>query len=507
MNTKAFVGLFLAVIVLALLFRFLALDLRPMHHDEANQAVKFGALLEEGEYRYDPEDHHGPSLYYISLPFAWLLSGTTLAALNETVLRLVPAFFGIGMLILFLLIQPSLDRAALIFAGILLAISPVMVFFSRFYIQETLLVFFTLGFMFFVWRYSQKSSTGWALAAGVFAGLMFATKETCIIAFVAVLGAVVLTQRFVPAFKHGLVFLGSALLITFVLFSSFFRNFAGPLDSILSFGTYFQRAGDAGWHAHPWHYYLKMLVFSKFGSGPVWSEGLIVFLALVGCVAAFSRIRREGPGTGLVRFLFFYTLISFFIYSMIQYKTPWNILPFYIGMILLAGYGSLIFIRLFKGRGGQVLVALGILVLLVQLGIQSYRANFRFYADSRNPYVYAHTSTDFMRLVERIHDLKPLHPHGQAMLIKVITGPYETWPLPWYLRQFSQVGYWGEVDDAKDFMNASVIVSSEEKLAALQPYLEGKYQTEYYSLRPEVLLALHIRNDLWERFLMQRSGF
>ena len=43
-----------------------------MHHDEANQAIKFGDLLERGEYRYDSRDHHGPTLYYLTLPFAWL---------------------------------------------------------------------------------------------------------------------------------------------------------------------------------------------------------------------------------------------------------------------------------------------------------------------------------------------------------------------------------------------------------------------------------------------------
>ena len=33
-----------------LALRLTRLDARPMHHDEANQALKFGALLERGEY-------------------------------------------------------------------------------------------------------------------------------------------------------------------------------------------------------------------------------------------------------------------------------------------------------------------------------------------------------------------------------------------------------------------------------------------------------------------------
>ena len=48
-----------------------------MHHDEANQAVKFGALLETGAYQYDRNDHHGPTLYYLTLPSAWLRGQAT----------------------------------------------------------------------------------------------------------------------------------------------------------------------------------------------------------------------------------------------------------------------------------------------------------------------------------------------------------------------------------------------------------------------------------------------
>ena len=45
-NKTVFRGVFLLVILGAFLFRLVLLDLRPMHHDEANQAVKFGNLLE-----------------------------------------------------------------------------------------------------------------------------------------------------------------------------------------------------------------------------------------------------------------------------------------------------------------------------------------------------------------------------------------------------------------------------------------------------------------------------
>ena len=69
--TRGSAGALVAIALAAgLALRLARLDVRPMHHDEANQAVKFGALLERGEYRYDFHDHHGPTLYYLTLPSA-----------------------------------------------------------------------------------------------------------------------------------------------------------------------------------------------------------------------------------------------------------------------------------------------------------------------------------------------------------------------------------------------------------------------------------------------------
>ena len=64
--------LFALIVVAAFWLRTRELEKRPMHADEANQAVKLGELIEAGEYAFDPRDHHGPTLYYAALPVAWL---------------------------------------------------------------------------------------------------------------------------------------------------------------------------------------------------------------------------------------------------------------------------------------------------------------------------------------------------------------------------------------------------------------------------------------------------
>jgi len=518
MNKKtALYGLILLAVLGALLFRLFQLDLRPMHHDEANQAVKFGILLEQGEYRYDRTEHHGPTLYYLSLPFAWITSGTSFSSLSEVTLRLLPVIFGMGIILLLLLFKDGFSLEAAVFASILIAVSPAMVFYSRFYIQETLLIFFLVGAVAASWRYTRTHSPYWAAAAGFFFGMMFSTKETCIIAFGAMLAALILSfislkkqsqpkdTPSMPKISHLFIFIGTGVLVSLLLYSSFFQNPKGILDSVLAFGSYFNRAGSAGFHSHPVFYYLRMLAFSQYGNGPVWSEALILFLALIGGLAAFRPISHGESSPFFIRFVTFYTLLATAAYSLIPYKTPWNMLPFYIGFILLAGYGSAFLFKISKKLTFRVAVVLVLSLGVFHLGMQSYRTNFKFYADSRNPYVYAHTSTGFLNLVKRINELAPLHPDQNLMLIKVITQPDEAWPLPWYLRSFGRVGYWQEVDEAGALADVPLIISSLDKTIQLQTYLEDNHILEYYELRPGILLALYVERTLWNTFLQKQK--
>ena len=500
----AFYGLFLLAVCAAILFRVVRLDLRPMHHDEANQAVKFGELLEREEYRYDPVEHHGPTLYYFSLPFAWIGSGRSFAALDEVTLRLVPALFGVGIVLLLLLLKDGFSRSSIVFSGIFVAVSPLMVFYSRFYIQETLLVFFLLGTIAASWRYHVDRTWRWAAATGFFIGLMYATKETCIIAlgalFIGLLLARIFTRESIgkkPPISHAFILLGSAFVVAFLFFSSFFQNPKGIMDSVLSFQTYFSKAGDAGFHSYPWPYYLKMLSFSRFGNGPVWSEALILVLAI------YSKSQKNSSPL-FMRFIFFFTLLATAIYSLIPYKTPWNMLPFFIGIILLAGNGAAFLLDRSKNLASWSLILLIICAGIFHLGYQAHSANFRFHADSRNPYVYAQTNTDFLNLVQRVNDIAQYHHDQKDMLIKVITHPDEAWPLPWYLRVFTRVGYWQEAEKAGVLEDVPVVISSIDKTEHLLAELQQTHQGEFFGLRPEVLLAVHIRKDLWEKFLESR---
>jgi uncharacterized protein (TIGR03663 family) len=508
--------LVMAALAIALAFRLAGPDLRPVHHDEANQAVRFGILLETGEYRYDRNDHHGPTLYYLTLPFAWIRGQTTLARLDERTIRAVPAFFGAGLILLFPLLAGGFGRTAVAVSAFLAALSPALTYYGRFYIQESLFVFFTLAFLIALGRYASQPRSAWAVCAGGFAGLAYATKETSLIVLPAALTAVVLARVWTgrsgaggggasmvsPGARavHVMTGVAAALGVSLVFYSSFLTHPAAFLESIRAFSIYLARGVGPGPHAQPWDYYLRLLAYSGSG-GLIWTEGLVLVLALIGMVAAVRR-----PSTGFwPRYIGLYAVITCLAFSTVRYKTPWNMLSFYAGFVLMAGYGGA---ALIAGAGSRARRALVLLVLALaswQLGAQNWRANFRYPADPRNPYVYAQTSPDFLRLVQRVADVSALHPDRAGMLVKVIAGPYEQWPLPWYLRRMTQVGYWSLAADAGPPDGAPVIVASQENTPALDAAVGDRYVSEFYGLRPGVILTVYIERGLWDRFLASRQ--
>src|SRR6058998_116199 len=133
----------LVIVGLGLLLRCPRLDERPMHNDEAVNAIKFGQLWEHGEYKYDPNEHHGPSLFYATLAVARLTSSPDFEHLTEIKLRLITILFGVGLIILLPLLVDGLGEKGVIWAAVFTVASPAFVFYSRYYIHDILLVFFT----------------------------------------------------------------------------------------------------------------------------------------------------------------------------------------------------------------------------------------------------------------------------------------------------------------------------------------------------------------------------
>jgi uncharacterized protein (TIGR03663 family) len=512
---------YLAPVLIAVALRFPQLARRPMHCDEAVNADKFGTLLEEGRYEYNPAEFHGPTLYYATLLPARLRGMTRYTSIDEVTLRSVPASAGVGLVGAHLLLVPIIGITGTAAAAILAAISPAMVFYSRYYIHETLLVFFSFGALLAVCRYLLKSRAVWAIFAGACFGLMHATKETAAIAVVSVLLAIAATLllekrlgiatpnlRTAVRPMHLLLALLTAVLASGLLYSSFFSNWRGIVDSVRTYWFYFDRATSHSYHFHPWHYYLGLLIYSHGEGGPVWSEGLILGLAVPGFLAAWSKTGIPGVNQRLLRFLACYTLFMIVIYSAIPHKTPWCLLGFLQGLILLAGAGAALMANFLKKTAVRLPACLVLCVAAVHLGWQAWAGSFRYEADPRNPYVYAHTGTDVFLIARRVEELARAHPLRLAIPVQVISRE-NLWPLPWYLRRFSAVQWWTGVSDRAP--SAPVILATPDmepalihKLYELPPPGERDlYMTMFerrVDLRPQVELRGYVVKWLWDGY-------
>lgn len=127
------------VLAAAAALRFFALTLKPFHHDEGVNGFFLTGLFRNGIYKYDPTNYHGPSLYYFALVSSWILG------LDDIAVRVVVAVFGTLTVALVFCFRRYLGTVGTLTAAAFVAVSPGLTYFSRYFIHEILLVFFTLA--------------------------------------------------------------------------------------------------------------------------------------------------------------------------------------------------------------------------------------------------------------------------------------------------------------------------------------------------------------------------
>lgn len=510
-------GLALMVMLLmavagALALRLPGLDRRPMHNDEAVNAILFQRLWERGEYRYNPDEYHGPSLHYATLPFAWLSGEPDFDHLSERTLRLATVAAGLALVLLVGLLRDALGRTAAAAAAILLALSPAMVFYSRYFIHEMLLVAFTLLLLGAAWRYHQSRKPAWAALAGASLGLLHATKETFVITLAALGLAAFLTrlwqrlsdpghQHPSPPWnlRHLALALGTAAAVSLLLFTSFLTHLRGPLDSFATYLPWLRRAGGHSPHLHPWYFYFERLFWHHPARSPLWTEGFVALLALVGLGAALAGRGLGTAPVGFARFLALFTAAITAAYCLIPYKTPWCLLNFLLPLILLAGLGAAALLRWAASPPRRALVALLLATGATHLGWQAWRASHDFASHRGNPYVYSPTVPNVLELTDRVNAIARVSPQGVQTEVRVIVPDSEYWPLPWYLRQLRNV-WW--LDRLPDPPYAPVVIAAARLQAALDEKSGKRYlSVGYYELRPGEFLELYVEFELWKQFV------
>jgi uncharacterized protein (TIGR03663 family) len=538
----------LSIMVVGAVLRLYDLALVPLHHDEGVNGNFLVQLVRHGNYHYDPANYHGPSLYYFSAVIPWTIRLIFGAAAQDKYglttfnIRLVPVLFGLATIWLVLLLRQRLGTIATLAAAALLAISPGAVYLSRYFIHESLFVFFTLGIVVAGLRYYETGQPTYLILAAVSTALLFATKETFIIVVPVLLIALAAT--------HGYLWLGTSagerrrrplslrlgetverlggpgnlamwlsiaivvfVAVSMLFYSSFFTNWPkGIYDSLGTFKVWTQ----TGQHAHE-------KPFSRYFEWLGLQEGVLLALGAIGAVLAWWRPKNL--------FALFAALWAFGIitaYSLVPYKTPWIALNFIVPLALIAGYAiealyryaydlrapiAAVMVAILVAAGYQLVVAsdttsipAGRRVRAAFIpGYQLIDLNFRNYDNDDNyyVYVYAHTRRETKELVDQIQRIAHLTGSEGDTGIALVSP--EFWPLPWYLRDFPRTGYYSvQPTQAMPQTNEPIIVAMENQADRVAEQYGSRYRqissgynsAGSYRLRPGVDLLLYVRNDV-----------
>jgi uncharacterized protein (TIGR03663 family) len=507
----------LAILFVGAFMRLFKLTLVPLHHDEGVNGNFLVTLVREGKYFYDPQNYHGPTLYYFSAIIPWIVRFFGGKAAGEAYglttfnIRLVTAVFGVATIWLALTLRKRIGTIGALCAAGLIAISPGAVYLSRYFIHESLFVFFTLAIVVASLKYYETGRGLYLILASVSAALMVATKETWIMNGPVLLIALISTSAYfllresfdqrrgqksiaerwretidrlggwIPILTIALTAFAVFIVVAVLFYGSFFTNYPkGVSDAFKTLNLWRQRTHE---HEHPWYQYIYWLL---------WEEGAVIVLASFGALIALWRADNR-----MALFLALWSFGLLAAYSLVGYKTPWISLNFIVPLALTSGY-TLEFVYQKLRELQQPLFFILTPILIVGLcGYQLYQLNFVHYDDDQLPYVYAHTKRPMLAMIDQIERIGEKNGTGTDTGIAIVSPDY--WPLPWYFRNYKKVGYYQQIVPTTE----PIIIGSE----AQEEQLKVSYGDRYdrlssglddgaYPLRPGVDLVLYVRRDV-----------
>ena len=165
---------FLALLLTALGLRLWELSGRVMHYDEAIHLYYSWQLSNFEDYFHSPW-MHGPFQIELVALFLKLLGDTDFTA------RLAYALLGTALVALPYFLREHLGRAGTLLTGVLLTISPSLLYFSRFGRNDIIMAFLATSLFILMWRYIHQSKNRYLYLAAAVLAIAFATKETAYI--------------------------------------------------------------------------------------------------------------------------------------------------------------------------------------------------------------------------------------------------------------------------------------------------------------------------------------
>ena len=166
--------LWIVLLIVALLSRTIGLGERAMSHDESLHTVYSWQLFDGRGYQHQPM-MHGP-LKFILNPVMYFLFGV-----NDWSARILVALFGVAMVASVWMMRRWLGRTGAFLTALMYAISPALLYHSRYIRDEVMLTTLMVFLVIAMFRYLETRSTKWLVWNAVALAFAFLTMEASFI--------------------------------------------------------------------------------------------------------------------------------------------------------------------------------------------------------------------------------------------------------------------------------------------------------------------------------------
>jgi uncharacterized protein (TIGR03663 family) len=208
--------IYAVIFLLAVVSRFWDLGARAMSHDESLHALYSYYLYNGSGYVHNPM-MHGPFLFHANALIYFLFGD------NDFTARIMPALFGVFMVMSPLLLRRWLGRVGAIVTSILLLISPSFLYYSRYIRNDIYIAVWTVVLIAALFHFLHDRKPGWFYLGAAVLMLSLATKENAyIFGYIGLVYIieVVLWER-VSQRNQLWLYVGGAVLSVILLFGAF----------------------------------------------------------------------------------------------------------------------------------------------------------------------------------------------------------------------------------------------------------------------------------------------
>jgi len=172
---------YVALILIAAIARFWHVGERALSHDDSLHALYAWKLYDGQGYQHDPM-MHGPFLYHIGALMYFLFGA------SDATSRFSVALFGVIIVAMCYALRRWMGKVGALCAAVMLAISPVMLHYSRHLRHDVLVAVWELLLIIACFRYLEERQPRWLYVTAGALSLTFCTKEVSFI-YGAIIGS------------------------------------------------------------------------------------------------------------------------------------------------------------------------------------------------------------------------------------------------------------------------------------------------------------------------------